>query len=112
MRKAPVRRNLEQFGPFMALEIVLSEVSKRGGDRQKTHQILAGHATEAWKSVQRGETNPLPDMVAADDTVTSFVPSQEVRTLFSAIHGHIGDAPQRCEEFLSDELRPAIDPGT
>jgi adenylosuccinate lyase len=109
VRDASIQRNLEQFGPFMALEMVLSEVSKRGGNRQEAHQILAEYATEAWRSVQRGETNPLPDKVAADDTVTRFIPSQEVRTLFSAIRGHIGDAPQRCEEFLSNELGPAID---
>lgn len=111
VRKAPMRRNLEQFGPFMALEIVLSEVSKRGGDRQRIHQILAEHAAEAWSSVQSGEPNPLPELVAAEDTVTKFVPSQEVRNLFSAIETHIGDAPQRCEDFLSNELRPAIGAG-
>lgn len=103
-----IRRNLEQFGPFMALEIIMAEFTRKGGNRQEAHRILIELAQTAWKAVEEGESNPLIELVKQDLRITEFLPPEEIDTLFASITTHVGDAHERCDRFIEKELKPAL----
>lgn len=99
-----VARNLSTYGPFAATERVLMALGKRGADRQEMHERLRVHAMSAWHVIQRGEENPLVDLVAADAVFLQYLSAKELHTLMDA-HTHIGDAPQRARALADEILR-------
>lgn len=103
-----IKRNLDQFAPFMALEIILTEFTKKGGDRLKAHEMLIELAQQAWKEVEIGEDNPLVELVKGNKDITSLIPPEELERLFSSIYSYIGDAKERCDRFLTEEVEPAL----
>lgn len=109
VRKDSVARNMRTEGPFMALELVLDELPKRGANRQEMHTLLSEKAREAKSAVRRGEQNPLKKLVSSDSLINQYLSSEEVDNMFDSINHHVGDAPKRCENFLKNELYPAIE---
>jgi adenylosuccinate lyase len=106
VREEVVARNLGRYGTFAATERLLMELVKAGADRQAMHEVIREHAMAAWGAVQRDAVNPLADSLAHDERVVDFLPSDRVRELLDA-GGYVGDAPQRCGEFL-DTLRAVL----
>ena len=102
-----IKLNLGKFGPFMALEIILGEATKRGADRQEIHRILSELASEAWSKMGKGEKHDLVVTVASDPRINEHLSFDEVRALFTEINDHVGDASSRCVEFLS-KLRSTL----
>ncbi len=108
IREVGLRRNLNQFGPFTALELVLAEISKRGGHRQEADKLLRVHAGKSIEAVESGEHNPLLSLVSADPYINTYLSPDETEELFESVPKHIGDASERCTEFLETQLYPAI----
>lgn len=108
IREMGLRRNLEQFGPFTALEQILTELTKRGAHRQKMDALLREHAGQSIEAVESGQTNPLRRLVATDTNIHRFLKPNEIEVLFDSVLTHVGDAGQRCQQFLECELYPAI----
>ncbi|MEA3344828.1 MAG: adenylosuccinate lyase [Chloroflexota bacterium] len=106
VREEVVARNLKAYGAFAATERLLMELVKAGANRQAMHEVIREHSMAAWDAVQRGEPNPLAESLADDEQVLAFLPSDHVRELLDA-GGYVGDAPQRCAEFLK-RLRAVI----
>jgi adenylosuccinate lyase len=93
-------RNLAAYGTFAATERLLMELARAGADRQAMHEVIRGHAMAAWNAVQRGETNPLADLLAADAEVLRYLPAGHVRALLEA-GGTVGDAPERARQVAA-----------
>ncbi len=108
IREVGLRRNLEQFAPFTALEQILTELTKRGAHRQEMDALLRTHAGQSIKAVETGMPNPLRRLVSTDAIVNRFLKPDETEGLFDSVPIHIGDASQRCQKFLDWELYPAI----
>lgn len=98
-----IARNLATYGTFAASERLLMELVKAGADRQEMHEVLRGHSMAAWEAVREGRTNPLPDLLANEARLASYLPPEQIRTLLD-ISGYIGDAPQRARA-LAEEIR-------
>ncbi|MBN1179970.1 MAG: adenylosuccinate lyase [Anaerolineae bacterium] len=92
--EAAVARNLAAYGTFSATERLLMELVKAGGDRQVLHEAIREHSMAAWETVRAGQPNPLPELLAGDPRVTSWLPPQRVRALLD-VSGYVGDAPER-----------------
>ncbi len=101
-----LRRNLERYAPFAALEPILMAAARAGADRQALHAHLRDHAMAAWEAVRSGAPNPLPERLAADPEVTRWVPPEALRRLME-VQGHIGDAPERARA-MAQEIRRAV----
>ncbi len=101
-----IARNLQSYGPFAATEPLLMALVRAGASRQEMHERIRDHSMEAWTAVQRGDANPLVDLLAADPAVVAVLPAQAVRDLFSR-GAHAGDAPQR-SRALSRAIREAL----
>ncbi len=90
----PIARNLRDYGLFAATERVLMAAVKAGGDRQELHEVIREHSLTAWAALQDGRPNPLPELLAADPRITSWVPADEVPAMLDA-SDHVGDAAER-----------------
>ncbi len=110
-----IARNLQAYGPFAATEPLLMALARAGADRQEMHERIRDRSMEAWAAVQRGEPNPLADLLAADPQVARYLSAEEVRALF-ARGAHAGGAAQRSRalvatirETLAAPPRPTAD---
>jgi len=102
-----IENHLREELPFMAAEEVMMEAVKKGGDRQAIHERIRSYAMDAARVVKEGQPNPFLDLVAADPTF-----GLEKRELEEVLDPKrfIGRAPQQVEEFLEEELYPALEP--
>ena len=108
VRDAAVTGKMEVYGTFAATERLLMELVKAGADRQVMHELIREHSLTAWDVIQRdaSEANPLPDLLASDPAVLSYLPAEQVHALLDA-SGYVGDAPERAREMTA-QIRQAI----
>jgi len=106
VNQAAMQRNFGIYGPFAATERILMALGKAGADRQDMHERLRTHAFTAWSAVQKGDSNPLVDLIAADPVFQRYLPPQELRTLMDATH-YVGDAPQRARN-LAQQIQSTL----
>jgi adenylosuccinate lyase len=109
VNQAAIRRNLEIYGPFAAIERVLMALSKAGADRQVMHERLRRHSMQAWEAVQQGRPNPLAADLAQDAEIRSYLRDEEINGLMDATC-HLGSASQRARE-LAGSIREQIAAG-
>jgi adenylosuccinate lyase len=107
VNRVAIRRNLEIYGPFAAVERVLMALSKAGADRQSMHERLRQHSMTAWGAIQEGKPNPLADQLSQDIEIRRYLGEQEIGALMDASH-HLGDAPQRARD-LAAKIRQVVD---
>jgi adenylosuccinate lyase len=95
-----IRRNLEIYGPFAAVERALMALVQAGADRQAMHERLRGLAMQAWAAVQEGRSNPLIRLVVDDPQLRAYLSEADLRTRMDA-SGHVGDAPARAKQIAA-----------
>jgi adenylosuccinate lyase len=107
-------RNLATYSPFAATEPLLMALVRAGADRQAMHERIRQGAMAAWEAVQRGEDNPLADLLAGDTEIVRYLSPDIVRRLMARGAG-VGDAPERSRamarairEAISPAIRPAL----
>ncbi len=101
-----IRRNLEVYAPFAAVERVLMALVKAGADRQVMHETLREHSLTAWATIQSGNPNPLADLICHDPEITHYLPADEVRQRMDVTQ-YLGDAPQRARQ-MADTIRSTL----
>jgi adenylosuccinate lyase len=102
-----IAQNLRAYGPFAGSEAVLLEAVKAGGDRQRLHEAIRDAAMQAHERIAAGGDNPLPQLLADDERLSSLLDPAEIRRLLDPAD-HIGDAPQRARALAArlKELPP------
>lgn len=101
-----IAQNLENYGAFAATERILMALGKRGADRQVMHERIRKLSLEAWAVIQEGGENPLPELLAADQAITAYLPPEDIRKLMD-VSDYVGDAPLRARKIagaIRDEL--------
>lgn len=106
VHETAMARNLAIYGPFAATERLLMALGKAGADRQEMHERLRTHALASWSAVQKGEANPLADIVSDDPEIQAYLSPGEIRALMDA-GDYVGDAPQRARD-LARQIRSAL----
>ncbi len=91
--KTLVRREL----PFMATENLLMQATRAGGDRQILHERIRDYSMRAHASVERGEENPLVDLLLAD---ADFPLDRDQAESFLTPRNFVGRSTRQVEEFL------------
>ncbi|MBR5059996.1 MAG: adenylosuccinate lyase [Clostridia bacterium] len=61
-----VEKTVRDYMPFIATENILMEAVKRGGDRQKLHEIIRKRSMEATAALKNGESFDLIGALAAE----------------------------------------------
>jgi adenylosuccinate lyase len=101
-----IERNLSMYGPFAGSERVLMSLGKAGADRQMMHERLRELAMRAWASVEKGEGNPLSELISREPDFLEYLTADKLQELMDASQ-YLGDAPDRSRE-LSKTIREAL----
>lgn len=62
-----IERRVREYLPFLATENILMEAVKRGGDRQRVHEIIRRCSMEATAKMKNGEECDLLSRLAAEE---------------------------------------------
>lgn len=109
INNAAVRRNLENWVPFSATEIILNRLVDAGMDRQEGHELLRVITGKAYDVVQAGGRNHTRGLVMKNEQIMGALSVAEVDEAFDRAYEHVGNAPQKCRDFLDNQLYPAIE---
>jgi adenylosuccinate lyase len=101
-----ITENLRTYGPFSGSEAVLMEAARAGADRQELHEAIRENAMAAYAALERGESNPLSQLLSGDERIVKFVDPAEVRSQLDPTT-HVGDAPARARR-LAQRIRATI----
>jgi adenylosuccinate lyase len=101
-----ITENLRTYGPFAGSEAVLMEAARSGGDRQELHEAIRENAMAAYAALERGETNPLSQLLSGDERIVRYMDPAEVRSQLDP-STHVGDAPARARR-LAQRIRSTI----
>ena len=97
---------LQEELPLIASENILMHAVERGGNRQELHEVIRMASQEAAYCVkQRGEDNPLLEILAADPR---FEMTREDFADILNTGKFVGLAPQQTEDFLQNRVRPLL----
>ncbi len=99
------RRLAEQL-PYLAAEPVLLLAARRGGDRQKLHEVIRRHAIAAADEVRQGKANDLVERLAGDPAIS--VDRDELERVVTPL-AMAGRAPQQVERFVAEWVDPALE---
>ena len=100
-----ISENLRRFAPFAATEVILMELVKKGYSRQEMHERLRKLSMRAWEEVDKGGENPLPKLLREDPIIGKLDNLEELLR----IERYVGDAEQRAESWLKNELLPLLE---
>jgi adenylosuccinate lyase len=70
------------------------------------HELLRKHAIEAWDAIQKGQSNPLGNLIITDPQLRLYLSETELEELME-ISSHLGDAPHRARH-LAEQIRVQI----
>jgi len=104
---AQIKKHLEQELPFMATEVILMELSKKGCDRQEMHEIIKKHSVDAGKKVKlEAKPNDLFERLAKDEAIP--VDKEFLNKLLENPERFAGAAEQQTEEYLEKDVKPVL----
>lgn len=106
VHEEPIRSNLSEFGPFAGTEKLLMELVKAGADRQEMHEIIRSQAITSWEAIQRGDANPLMDLLVNDPVLIGFLEKEQISE-YLGDEAYLGDAPARAKD-LAGKIRQAV----
>jgi adenylosuccinate lyase len=93
--------------PFMATENILMAAVRAGQDRQTIHEAIRQHSLAAAARVKdEGLSNDLLERIKADER---FACIRDQLDSFCNGSEFIGRAPQQVDEFLSEQVYPALE---
>ena len=99
-----IARSVQEYLPFIATENLLMEAVKRGGDRQKLHEIIRRCSMEATARMKEGEACSLPELLAQHPEFN--MTAQDLNRLLDPAD-YIGRCPQQVEAFLA-QVQPIV----
>ncbi|XP_026065237.1 adenylosuccinate lyase-like [Carassius auratus] len=103
-----IERHIRHELPFMATENIIMAMVKAGGNRQDCHEkirVLSQQAATVVK--QEGGDNDLLNRIQADPYFTPIL--GQLDALLDP-KTFVGRAPQQVTRFLSEEVRPVLEP--
>ncbi len=101
-----IEKRLREELPFVAVEEILMEAVKRGGDRQALHEKIRRYAFEEAQRVKEGKENRLLERIAQDPDFP--VGKKELERLLDP-RRFTGRAAQQVEEFVREEVDPILE---
>lgn len=101
-----IKKRVMEKLPFMATENIMMESVKRGGDRQKLHEIIRVYSHEAAARVKlEGKPNNLIDRIAEDERIP--LTNEEILSELDPVK-YIGRCVSQTEEFVSNIIEPIL----
>ena len=98
VNEAIVDKTLREYLPFLFTENLMMEAVKRGGDRQKLHEVIRRCSMEAARKLQNGEASDLIARLVATD---EFSMTEEEMTALLRPEDYVGRCNVQVEVFLT-----------
>lgn len=102
INRAGIEKNLQSFGAFAGTEPLLMELTKRGANRQKMHELIKACSMQAWE--QREQHVSLFALLAQEKRITRYISQKELEG-FSNPKTHIGIVRRQTKRFLKQLRR-------
>lgn len=99
-----VEKTVREYLPFIATENLMMEAVKRGGDRQKIHEIIRTCSMEATAKMKNGEECDLLTRLAAEP---AFGLSESEMNALLVPSAFIGRCPEQVNAFLA-KVKPLL----
>ncbi len=99
INKKQIKKNLDNYGLFSIIEMVLMEVVLNGGDRQKIHEHLRRLSMRGWEELQRSGKNTIIKLIKKDSIINKYVKKEKIERLLNP-EKYIGLAPKKCLDLL------------
>lgn len=96
-----IERNFATYAPFACTERILMAAARHGADRQAMHEHLRTLALAAWAYVQRGEANPLINLLREDALIRQYIPLQDLDAL-TRVETYLGIAPSQTRKLAAN----------
>ena len=93
-----IEKTVSEYLPFIATENLLMEGVKRGGDRQKLHEVIRQSSMEATARMKNGESCDLVSRLAA---APEFGVTEDEINAVLRPENYIGRCPEQAEAFVS-----------
>ncbi len=101
-----IRRRVDDELPFMATEELIVNAVRAGSDRQVIHEVIRGHAIAAARAVKDdGIRNDLLERLTADPEYP--VNLDVLRSVMAPLR-FVGRSAEQVDEFLAEEVEPAL----
>ncbi len=94
-------RNLQKYGPFAAIERLLTFLVAKGADRQQAYEWLREASLSAWEAVKNGDENPLQYHLSSDERIGRYLSADQISGLLAA-GSYTGTAAERAVSFAEN----------
>lgn len=102
-----IAKRVSEELPFMAIEDILMESVKRGGDRQHLHEKLRQYSMEATQQIKiHGKSNALLELISMDPIFC--INKTELDDMLKP-ERFTGRAPQQVLEFVEEHVNPLLE---
>lgn len=95
-----IKENFDRFAPFAATESIIIESVKNGANRQEMHEALRLISLDSWSKIQKGQSNPLKDLINKDKLIGKYLNKQQLNKIFD-MNDHLGTAIIRSHELIN-----------
>jgi adenylosuccinate lyase len=68
------------------------------------HGVIRGHALKAWAAVQKGEPNPLVDLISKDQEIQVFMSTEQIIHSLSGL-SYLGDTVKRSRDMAKNIMK-------
>jgi adenylosuccinate lyase len=101
-----IRRRVHDELPFMATEDLILNAVSAGGDRQQIHEVIRRHSIAAARAVKdEGARNDMLERLSADP---EYPVNLDLLRSAMAPSRFVGRSAEQVDEFLAEELEPAL----
>ncbi len=105
VNRVVIDKTCREYLPFIATENLMMEGVKKGGDRQKLHEMIRACSMEAVSAMKQGKPCDLPERLAARPEFG--VTREEINDLLNPAL-YTGRCAEQVDAFL-DAIRPLLD---
>lgn len=106
INKEDIQKNLKNYGTFAGCEVLMMEAVKNGANRQKIHEEIRKISMLAWETINKGEINPLINLMKKDKMITKFIKIEQIPILVNPA-AYTGLAQKNCQ-LLLHEIRKEV----
>lgn len=99
-----IEKTLKDYMPFIATENIMMEAVKRGGDRQKIHEIIRKCSMEATKAMKEGRDGELIKRLLGEEQIGL---TQEELEIIMDPSKYTGRCAEQVEKYV-EHLTPLI----
>ena len=97
---------MEQELPFLVTEDILMESVKKGGDRQKVHELIKKHSYEVARNIKlKGKENDLIERLGADKRIPLSL--NDLNKILSN-KSFVGLSEEQADRFCKEHLSPVL----